>query len=126
MRLSKWLNVMAKWNPKGHKASRSIIFPRSDNHHIHQTSLLSTFISSKIKYHLKETRCHDAEDIHKNSTRFPITKKRVLVMLSSVKTMLDKICGFSRGLLRRRLNIKFMCCSFVFITQVPILSDHTS
>lgn len=68
-----------------------------------QHLVFAAFPNSKIKSYLKGSKFQESEEIQENAD-CPQKNKAVPGMLPSMEMTLDKVCGFRRGLLSRRLN----------------------
>lgn len=102
-------------------ACANVSFTRTENHHIPQiTRPLRRCPLFKIKSYLRAiTECAQA------SPRYP--RYGVPRILSSIETMLDKLCVLISGVLQRRLNYKLICVVVLFfISPVSILIGQTS
>lgn len=91
---------------------------RPDNHPILHIPVLTTFSSSKTKFHWKKPRFQDVQEVQQNATRqlLAIFKRRLPGMLPGKKTTLGKMCCIRMGLQR---SGELVCFVLFFLYHEP-------
>lgn len=94
---------------------------RSDNHPILHIPTLTTFSSSKTKFHWKKPRFQDVQEVQENAMRqlLAIFKKRLPGMVPERKTTLGKMCDIRMGLQRSILRVIEYILYFSFYIMNP-------